>query len=181
MKAMAAPARLLENQVACRDRSVVNRASLIILFELQGRRFLHPGDSCSEQVEAGLRAAGLSGPDGSFEVDVLLVPHLGSSNNVNIEFFRRVKARQYLFTSSGRFGIPKEDVLQMILDARLGDAGSRDKYVLLFLNRDGTQELGERLDAFFASRSSEKFGYRRIFRSAADTSIFIDLFERVRY
>jgi hypothetical protein len=83
----------------------------------------------------------LSGPDGSFEVDVLLVPHLGSSNNVNIEFFRRVKAWQYLFTSSGRFGIPKEDVFQMIL-ARRDDARIRDKYVLLFLNRDGTQELG---------------------------------------
>jgi len=170
-----------EKPVTCRDRSVVNRASLIILFEYQGRRFLHPGDSCSDQIEAGLQAAGLGEPDGSFLVDVLLVPHLGSANNVNLDFFRRVKARQYLFTSSGTFGLPREEVLQMILDARRDDAGRRDKYVMLFLNRDGTQELGKRLDAFFASRSSEEFGYRQIFRSSSENAIIIDLLDRVRY
>jgi hypothetical protein len=47
----------------------------------------------------------------------------------------------------------------MILDARRDDAARRNKYDLLFLNRDGTQELGERLDNFFATRSSEEYGY----------------------
>jgi hypothetical protein len=69
----------------------------------------------------------------------------------------------------------------MILDARRPDAGRREKYIFQFLNRDGTNELGARLDRFFATRSSDEFGYRRIFRSTADTSAFINLLERVRY
>ena len=168
-------------QSSCRDQSVVNRASLIILFEFAGKRFLHPGDSCSDQVEAGLRAAGLSGPDGSFDVDVMLVPHLGSAMNVNVDFFQRVKARQYLFTGSGRFRNPSDETLRMILGARRTDAGSPDKYVLQFLNREGTDQLGERLDRFFASSSSDEFGYRRIFRATAENAIIIDLLEQVRY
>lgn len=180
-QANVAPVAVKEERVSCRDRSAVNRASLIILFEYQGRRFLHPGDSCSDQIEAGLQAAGLSEPDGSFLVDVLLVPHLGSANNVKLDFFKRVKARQYLFTSSGTHGLPRNEVLQMILDARRDDAGRRDKYVMLFLNRDGTQKLGDRLDLFFESRSFEEFGYRPIFRSTRENAIFIDLLERVRY
>jgi hypothetical protein len=171
----------MEEHTPCEDESVANRASLIILFEYAGRRFLHPGDSCAEDIEAGLRAAGLSGPDGTFHADVLLVPHLGSHRNANPAFFRRVTADQYLFTSNGKFGRPRDQTLQMILDGRRKDAGRRGKYVFQFLNRDGTEELGARLDRFFASRSSDEFGYRRIFRSTADTSIFIDLLERVRY
>jgi len=82
-------------------------------------------------VEAGLRAAGLSDPGGSFDVDVLLVPHLGSHRNVNVGFFKRVRARQYLFTGDGKFGNPREQTLQMVLDAGREDAKKREKYARL--------------------------------------------------
>ena len=127
------------------------------------------------------RPAGLSGPDSTSHADVLLVPHLGSHRNANPAFFTRVTADQYLFTSNGKFGNPRDETLKMILDARRKGARRPVKCVFQFLNRDGTEELGARLDRFFASRSSDEFGYRPIFRSTADTSIFIDLLERVRY
>jgi hypothetical protein len=174
-------ANSLEHKRSSCQNSPANHASLIILYEYAGRSFLHPGDSCSEQIEAGLRAAGLSAPDGSFYVDVLLLPRLGSANHVTVDFFRRVKAQQYILVSSGEYNLPAPETLQMILDARQEDAKQRDKYTMLFLNRDGIQGLGERLDKFFASHPSEDFGYRRIFRSATEGSIFIDLLERVRY
>jgi beta-lactamase superfamily II metal-dependent hydrolase len=173
----------------CTDRTVPNRASIVILFEFESGgwnegdrvlRFLHTGDSCSNQIEEGLRLAGMSTPEGRFAVDLLLVPHLGSRRNVSPEFLGRVKADQYLFTGNRKFG-PNEATLQLILDARRDDAQGRPRYTFQFVNRDGAGGLGERLDAFFAVHDSKEYGYRRVFRSSAKTAVMIDLLERVRY
>ncbi|MER9758462.1 toll/interleukin-1 receptor domain-containing protein [Mesorhizobium sp. M0138] len=164
----------------CRDRSVPNRASHVVLYRFSGRTFLHGGDACTAQIEAGLRAAGLVGSDGTAHVDLMLVPHQGSRTSVNIDFFRRVKADSYLFTGNGRFdrsgGFREEEGLGMLLEARKGES-----YTLQFINRDGEKGHGALLDAFLAKYPASIYGYRRVFRSSSRGSMSIDLLDRVRY
>jgi TIR domain len=164
----------------CRDQSVPNRASHVVLYRFAGKTFLHGGDACTAQIEAGLRAAGLVAGDGSAHLDLMLVPHQGSRKNVNVDFFRRVKADSYLFTSNGKFdsggSFLEEEVLSMLLEARKSES-----YALQFINRDGEKRHGALLDAFLAKYPASIYGYRRIFRSKSRGSISIDLLDRVRY
>jgi hypothetical protein len=164
-----------EDEERSLDRSVVNLASIAVLYELGGKRFLHPGDSRGDQILTGLAAAGLLDADGRIEVDVLLLPHAASANNVSTEFFRRVRAHQYLFSAHGRFG-SKTDTIQMLLTARKGD-----RYTINFLHRDGEKTLGEELDGFLAAHPPAEYGYERIFRASQSGSLLVDLHERVRY
>ncbi len=164
----------------CRDQSIANRASHVVLYRFAGRTFLHGGDACGAQIEAGLRAAGLPASDGSMHVDAMLVPHQGSSNNVSVDFFRRIKADSYLFTGNGRFDsddrLREQRVLAMLLEARKGE-----RYTLEFINRDGEKFHGALLDAFLAKYPAWQYGYRRVFRSSSRDSMIIDLLDRVRY
>ena len=54
-------------------------------------------------------------------VDLLKVPHHGSSNNLDDEFFERITADHYVFSGDGEHGNPERESLEMLLDAR-GDA-----------------------------------------------------------
>jgi hypothetical protein len=164
------------SETGCVDKSIANRASHVLLFSYHGKSFLHGGDACSTQIETGLRAAGFTAKDGSFKVDLMLIPHQGSDNNVSRDFFRRIKADQYLFTGDGTHNNPELATLQMVLEAREGE-----NYTFQFLNRDGQEGFGEKLDTFFAAWSPEKYGYRRVFRSQSRGAMTIDLLDRVRY
>ena len=63
----------------------------------------------------GLLAAGTKS---KMKVDILKVPHHGSSNNLDNDFFQRIKARHYVFSGNGEHGNPERESLQMLLDAR---------------------------------------------------------------
>ena len=54
-------------------------------------------------------------------VDLLKVPHHGSANNLDDDFFERITADHYVFSGDGEHGNPEREALQMLLDAR-GDA-----------------------------------------------------------
>lgn len=159
------------------DASLPNLASLIILFEYQGRRFLHTGDARGDQIMAGLDAAGLLDDSGRIRLDTLLIPHLGSDANVSRPFFERVRAVNYLFTGSGTFGNPRDTTIDMLL--RSTPPG--ECINLYFLNREGDQAMGPRLDAYFAGLRPGEVCFRRIFRSRTREAMTVDLTGRVRY
>ena len=52
------------------------------------------------------------------EVDVLKVPHHGSANNLEDDFFERVVARHYIFSGDGQHGNPEREAFEMLLKAR---------------------------------------------------------------
>jgi hypothetical protein len=64
-------------------------------------------------------------PEGTIEVDILKVPHHGSANNLNDDFFERIIAKHYVFSGDGEHGNPERESLEMLLNAR-GD----DDYVI---------------------------------------------------
>jgi len=51
-------------------------------------------------------------------VDVLKVPHHGSANNLDDDFFQRITADHYVLSGDGEHGNPERETLQMLLDAR---------------------------------------------------------------
>ena len=48
-------------------------------------------------------------------VDVLKVPHHGSANNLDDDFFERITANHYVFSGDGEHGNPERESLEMLL------------------------------------------------------------------
>lgn len=105
------------------DASVANLSSLVLLAESGGKTILLTGDARGDKLLDGLRLTGLLGPgdDATLHVDVLKVPHHGSAHNLEVDFFRRVTADNYVFSGDGKHGNPEREALEMLLEAR-GDA-----------------------------------------------------------
>lgn len=95
-----------------------NLASLTLLVEDQTSSLLLTGDARGDQIVGGLRAAGRL-DDGTFDVDVLKVPHHGSENNIDSDFVETVIARDYVFCGNGSSGNPNTDVIEMMFRRRL--------------------------------------------------------------
>jgi beta-lactamase superfamily II metal-dependent hydrolase len=95
-----------------------NLASLTLLVEDNSSSLLLTGDARGDQIVDGLKSAGrLNG--GTFEVDVLKVPHHGSENNIDSDFVETVIARDYVFCGNGSHGNPNTDVIGMMFRRRL--------------------------------------------------------------
>jgi hypothetical protein len=105
------------------DPSVPNLSSIVVFAEMGGKRILLTGDARGDKILKGLQLVGLlgSGPDSKMQVDVLKVPHHGSANNLDHDFFERIIAGHYVFSGDGEHGNPEREALEMLLAAR-GDA-----------------------------------------------------------
>jgi hypothetical protein len=113
-KAKSTPAAL----AAYIDTSVPNLSSLVVLVEAEGKRVLLTGDARGDKILEGLELAGLLEQGGTMKVDVLKVPHHGSANNLEDDFFERVVARHYIFSGNGQHGNPEREAFEMLLRAR---------------------------------------------------------------
>jgi hypothetical protein len=100
------------------DESVANLSSIVVLAETEGKRMLLTGDARGDKVLAGLEMLGLLQPGGTMELDVLKVPHHGSANNLDDDFFERIIARHYVFSGNGEHGNPEREALEMLFRAR---------------------------------------------------------------
>jgi hypothetical protein len=114
-KAGKTPEDVLSDYV---DKSVPNLSSVVVLAEVGGKRILLTGDARGDKILEGLELAGLVEQGGTLEVDVLKVPHHGSSNNLDDDFFERITARHYVFSGNGEHGNPERESLEMLLNAR---------------------------------------------------------------
>jgi beta-lactamase superfamily II metal-dependent hydrolase len=105
------------------DPSVPNLSSIVVLAELGNKRILLTGDARGDKILKGLQLAGLlgSGAASKMHVDLLKVPHHGSANNLDHDFFERITAQHYVFSGDGEHGNPEREALEMLLGAR-GDA-----------------------------------------------------------
>jgi hypothetical protein len=111
-----------ETLAAYKDESVPNLSSIVLLAEVDGRRMLLTGDARGDKILKGLELVGSLRAGGKMHVDLLKVPHHGSANNLDHDFFERITADHYVFSGDGEHGNPEREALQMLLDAR-GDAG----------------------------------------------------------
>jgi len=102
------------------DKSVTNLSSIVVLAEVSGKRMLLTGDARGDKILAGLEMSGLLTADhgSTMHVDVLKVPHHGSSNNMEALFFERVTADHYVFSGDGEHGNPERETVEMLFEAR---------------------------------------------------------------
>lgn len=104
------------------DVSVSNLSSIVIHVAVGGKTVLLTGDARGDKILLGLETTGLMPKGGTIELDILKVPHHGSDRNVTPEFFRRVRARHYVFSGDGQYGNPERKTMEMLLAARHGDS-----------------------------------------------------------
>src|SRR5688572_18766733 len=100
------------------DPSVPNLSSIVVLAEVEGKRMLLTGDARGDKILNGLELTGLVGEGGTMHVDILKVPHHGSANNLDDDFFERVTADHYVFSGNGEHGNPEREALEMLLASR---------------------------------------------------------------
>jgi hypothetical protein len=100
------------------DESVANLSSIVVIAEAESKRMLLTGDARGDKVIKGLEMLGLLQPGGTMQVDVLKVPHHGSANNLDDDFFGRIIARHYVFSGDGEHGNPEREALEMLFRAR---------------------------------------------------------------
>lgn len=105
-----------------RDRSVVNLGSIVLMLEVEGKRTLLTADATSDILLSALAQAGYTDALGNMDVDVLVLPHGGSINNVSLDFFRRVKARYYVMSSNGMHSNPRVRTFDLLFEARRDDS-----------------------------------------------------------
>jgi hypothetical protein len=112
------------------DKSVPNLSSIVVLAEMGGKSMLLTGDARGDKILEGLELARLLEPGGTRKIDLLKVPHHGSSNNMETEFFKRLPAEHYVFSGDGEHGNPERETLEMLLEAR--GAGANYKIHLTY-------------------------------------------------
>ena len=76
------------------------------------------GDARGDKILKGLESIGAVAAGGTLHVDILKVPHHGSSNNVAPKFFQRITADHYVFSGDGEHGNPERETLAMLFGAR---------------------------------------------------------------
>ena len=103
------------------DKSVPNLSSIVVLAKAGDRSILLTGDALGKKVLEGLELVGLIPIGGTLHVNILKVPHHGSSNNVALDFFQRITADHYVFSGNGEHGNPERESLEMLLEARGDD------------------------------------------------------------
>lgn len=103
------------------DKSVPNLASIVVLAEVGDKRILLTGDARGDKILEGLELVNLIDEGGSMHVDILKVPHHGSANNLDDDFFERITADHYVFSGDGEHGNPERESLEMLLNARGND------------------------------------------------------------
>jgi hypothetical protein len=100
------------------DESVANLSSLVVLAECGRKRMLLTGDARGDKILQGLEETGLLAKGRTLHVELLKVPHHGSSNNLEEDFFRRITADHYVFSGDGEHGNPERESIEMLLKAR---------------------------------------------------------------
>jgi hypothetical protein len=132
------------------DKSVPNLSSLVLLAKAADKTMLLTGDARGDKILQGLEAVGLMKKDGKMQVDLLKVPHHGSSNNVDDDFFERIIAKHYVFSGNGDYGNPERETLEMLFHAR-GD----DDYTIHLTYPIDEIDMG-RKDAWEKEQNKEK-------------------------
>lgn len=116
---------------AYEDPSIPNLSSIAFHIKFGQHSALMTGDARGDRLLSGLEQAGLVDKNSVLKVDVLKLPHHGSQNNVEPEFFRRVQARHYVISADGiKHDHPSEDTLEWLVKSR-SDA---DRYTVHLTN-----------------------------------------------
>jgi len=95
------------------DKSVPNLSSLAMLVKIRGKRIFLTGDAQGKDLAEAWDELGLSDEDAA--VDVLKVPHHGSSRNNPEVFLRKFPAKHFVISANGKHDNPDGQVVEAIV------------------------------------------------------------------
>ena len=90
-------------------------------------RMIRNGDGHWADILKGLEHHGKLSAQGDIHVNVLKVQHHGSEHNLNAKFCQAVIADDYIICGNGAHENPDLDVLQTVVDSRLGTPAKRSQ------------------------------------------------------
>ena len=99
------------------DRSIPNLSSITLLARTADRTILLTGDARSDHLLSGLKQANLLDANGQLHVNVLKLPHHGSSRNITKSFFKQITADVYVASANGKDGNPDLATLIWLVEA----------------------------------------------------------------
>jgi hypothetical protein len=114
------------------DAAVANLSSIVMLVEGFGRRVLLTGDQRGDHVLEGLINTGHMKKGDTFHVDIMKVPHHGSTANVQPEYIAAIPADIYVFSANGKDQNPDPPVLELVAN----EAKKGRKFTMAFTNGD---------------------------------------------
>ena len=127
-----------------RDKSPFNLASIVCVVKYKRKTILLTGDARDDDIIEGLTEAKLMKTRG-VKFDILKVPHHGSSRNMSVEFFKKVKANTYIFSGDGTHDNPDASTLDMLLEA---SKRRRKEFTVMFTNLEGKHSLTQTVKDF---------------------------------
>lgn len=145
------------------DTTEANGSSIVVLARWAGLSVLLAGDTHPQLLLAALDA--WLGPGGVLDVDVFKLPHHGSKANVTSALLERVRARCYVFSTSGA-GRSKHPDDQAVARVIAHSSGSR----ILAFNYDTPRN--RRWDA---AALKKRHGYRTRYPGAGHGGLTLDL------
>ncbi len=124
------------------DKSAKNLSSIVCLIACEEgatrKTILFTGDARGDKILLGLKNAGVM--EHKLKVDVLKVPHHGSSRNVEQGFFDAIIADHYVFSGDGKHGNPDRETLEWLTAARGKDAEYNIYFTYLISEIDDERE-----------------------------------------
>ena len=153
------------------DKSVFNLSSIVCLLQASDQTILLTGDARGDQILEAIDVAGLT-DQGKLHVDVLKLPHHGSDNNVDTDFFERITADHYVVSGDGRHGNPETATLQMLCDGR-----TDNDFTIHLTYESGLDDLEAKLATFFAAQTSAGRTFRVASPAQGTNSLRIDLLD----
>ncbi len=161
------------------DRSVPNLSSIVMLAEVHGKRMLLTGDARGDEIQAGLKGAGLLDAAGNAHFDLIKMPHHGSCRNMTAQWLQQITADHYVISANGENGNPDPETIQWLCKAR-GDA----PYTIYMTNQDmvdpkGNKNVGKLVSAALASYAGS--GCKVVYPKPANLSVQVDLFNKISY
>jgi hypothetical protein len=126
------------------DRSIPNLSSIQLLAKADGKTMLLTGDGRSDHLVQALGQAGLLDGDGKMHVDLLKLPHHGSSRNATKTFFKKITADIYVASADGKDDNPDLATLIWIVEA--ASAATREIRMVCTNRTESTQQLVDDYD-----------------------------------
>jgi len=133
--------------------TIPNLASIMFLVEFGRKSVLMTGDGHAKDILIGLEKVKKLNQNGSIHVNVLKIPHHGSTHNFTKNFYRKVTADHYVFCGNGANTNPEKEVVKSFIDSRVSNGELRAL----------TSQRGNRFKLWFNSSEdvASKSSYRK--------------------
>ena len=155
------------------DTSPFNLSSIVCLMRAGKKTMLLTGDARADDILDGLQQNKLL-KNGKLHVDLLKIPHHGSSRNADVEFFKAVTADHYIISADGAHHNPDKATLDMLLEA--GITGT-----LYFTNHSGKLGVKKVIDGFVKKLKQKKQKLKVVFRKDDAASVLVNLEEKISF